>query len=83
MFNRVGVLGHFFETFSPEIQTLAVDVNLMKDAGFFNTGMGKSTAHVKVPEPSSFDGVRNAKTLENFLWDMEQYFKVARVFEGK
>ena len=34
---------------------------------------------VKVPEPKPINGARSAKDLENFLWDMEQYFKVARV----
>ena len=36
---------------------------------------------VKVPEPKSFNGSRNAKELENFLWDVEQYFKAAKVPE--
>ncbi|XP_050365423.1 uncharacterized protein LOC126783937 [Argentina anserina] len=34
---------------------------------------------VKVPEPKAFHGVRNAKELENFLWDMEQYFIAAHI----
>ena len=34
---------------------------------------------VRVPKPKSFNGNRNARELENFLWDMEQYFKAARV----
>lgn len=28
---------------------------------------------VKVPEPQSYNGIRDAKTVENFLFDMEQY----------
>ena len=36
---------------------------------------------VKVPEPKLFNGVRSAKDLENFLWDMEQYFKATRVLD--
>ena len=34
---------------------------------------------VRVPEPKGFGGARNAKELENFLWDMEQFFKAAHV----
>ena len=34
---------------------------------------------VHVPEPKGFGGARNAKELENFLWDMEQFFKAAHV----
>ena len=40
-------------------------------------------AKVLVPEPKSFGGARNAKDLENFLWDMEQYFIAARIPIGE
>ncbi|KAG6515103.1 hypothetical protein ZIOFF_025488 [Zingiber officinale] len=36
---------------------------------------------VRVPKPKSFGGTRSAKELENFLWDMEQYFVAAKVPE--
>ncbi|ERN06780.1 hypothetical protein AMTR_s00005p00170100, partial [Amborella trichopoda] len=36
---------------------------------------------VKVPEPKPFGGARVAKELENFLWDMEQYFTAACAHE--
>ena len=36
---------------------------------------------VKVPELKPFNGARSAKDLENFLWDIEQYFKAARVLD--
>ena len=32
-----------------------------------------------IPEPKAFSGARSAKELENFIWDMEQYFTAARV----
>ncbi|ERM96849.1 hypothetical protein AMTR_s00128p00115590 [Amborella trichopoda] len=38
---------------------------------------------VKVPEPKPFSGARVAKELQNFLWDMEQYFTIARAHEEK
>ncbi|KAL4632766.1 hypothetical protein ACB092_04G074200 [Castanea dentata] len=40
---------------------------------------GEVATKVKVPKPKPFNSARNAKDLENFLWDMEQYFKVVRV----
>ena len=40
-------------------------------------------AKVRVPEPKQFGGARNAKDLENFLWDMEQYFIAARILVGE
>ena len=33
------------------------------------------TSHVKFKETDSYDGMRSAKALENFLWDMEQYIE--------
>jgi len=32
-----------------------------------------------VSEPNFFGGVRSSKELENFLWDMEQYFSVVKI----
>ncbi|XP_015084310.1 uncharacterized protein LOC107027747 [Solanum pennellii] len=37
------------------------------------------SSKVKIPEPKAFSGARSAKELENFIWDMEQYFTAARV----
>ena len=37
------------------------------------------SSKVKIPEPKSFSGLRSVKELENFIWDMEQYFTAARV----
>ena len=34
-------------------------------------------------EPKPFGSVRNAEDLENFLWDMKQYFIAARIPDGE
>ncbi|XP_070022398.1 uncharacterized protein [Nicotiana sylvestris] len=34
---------------------------------------------LRIPEPKAYGGARSAKELENFLWDMEQYFQAVRV----
>jgi hypothetical protein len=44
-----------------------------------NAPTGVSTSKPKVPEPKCFGGARSAKELENFLWDMEQYFSIAKI----
>jgi len=44
-----------------------------------NSHIGVSTSKLKVPELKCFDGARSAKELENFLWDMEQYFSVGKI----
>jgi hypothetical protein len=31
---------------------------------------------MKVPEPKYYSGARDAKELENGLWQVEEYFKV-------
>lgn len=40
---------------------------------------GGGTSKPRIPEPKPFGGARSFKELENFLWDMEQYFGVARI----
>jgi hypothetical protein len=44
---------------------------------------GEALSKLKVPEPKPFVGARSAKELENFLWDMEQYFRAARIPDGE
>ncbi|KAG9450049.1 hypothetical protein H6P81_010014 [Aristolochia fimbriata] len=36
---------------------------------------------VKVPEPKVYDGVRDAKVIDNFLWQVEQHLKASCVKE--
>ncbi|KAL0336610.1 UNVERIFIED_CONTAM: hypothetical protein Sradi_4872900 [Sesamum radiatum] len=58
------------------------EVNLLKRV----VGRDKDRApisKVKVPDPKPFGGARSAKELENFLWDMETYFQVARMLEAE
>lgn len=43
--------------------------------------MREGLSRVKILEPSPFDSSRSAKTLGNFLWDVDQYFKTAKVSE--
>ncbi|KAL4200278.1 hypothetical protein AMTRI_Chr03g148910 [Amborella trichopoda] len=37
---------------------------------------------VKVPEPRVLEGQRDSKVVENFIWDMEQYFEAAHAHEN-
>ena len=43
-------------------------LNLLEVTG----GVGQKK--IKVPEPKHYNGARDAKELENFLFDIEQYF---------
>ena len=47
------------------------EIVVLKKAVGHNSGGG--VPHVKVKELESYDSTRSAKTLGNFLWDMEQY----------
>ncbi|XP_038890158.1 uncharacterized protein LOC120079815 [Benincasa hispida] len=38
-------------------------------------GGAVAVSRIKIPEPKPFCGVREAKALENFIFDLEQYFK--------
>ncbi|KAL0313032.1 UNVERIFIED_CONTAM: hypothetical protein Sradi_5702500 [Sesamum radiatum] len=38
-------------------------------------------ARLRIPEPKAYDGARDAKEVENFLFDMEQYFLAANVVD--
>jgi hypothetical protein len=40
-----------------------------------NVGFSK----LKVLEPKLFGGARSSKELENFVWDLEHYFSVAKI----
>ena len=75
-------------------QGLAEIVNLKKSLETVNDelavlnkamrhGSGGGAPHVKVKEPESYDGTRNAKTLGNFLWDMEQYLERLNLSDGE
>ncbi|KAL3626889.1 hypothetical protein CASFOL_029294 [Castilleja foliolosa] len=71
-----------FKSMSDEIERIKDDVNLLKRAareGQSGSGDRATSSKVRVPEPSAFGGARVAKELENFLWDMENYFQAARV----
>lgn len=64
------------------------NVNLNLEVGLLRRTVagltaGQETGHskVRIPEPNAYTGSRSAKELENFLYDMEQYFTTARIAE--
>jgi hypothetical protein len=44
-----------------------------------NTHYGVRHSRPKMPKSKPFDAEKGSKELENFIWDMEQYFSVAKV----
>ena len=47
------------------------------NAGVSNTRVAPSQ-NSRAPEPHCYGGAKDAKELENFLFDMEQYFRATR-----
>ena len=63
------------------IESLQVDVLVLTKVVLQGCPCSNADAgpKVRIPELKSFSGNHNAKELENFLWDMEQFFKATRV----
>ncbi|GFY89260.1 hypothetical protein Acr_06g0012000 [Actinidia rufa] len=65
------------------LNDVELEISLVKKA-VAGSVHGPDVSHkVKVPEPKFFGGVRSSKELENFLWDMEQYFKASRISDDE
>ena len=64
------------DAFKNELAEMNAKINLAVRA--MGPHQGADARKVKVPEPQAFVGARNAKELENFLFDIEQYFRAVR-----
>ncbi|KAL0381184.1 UNVERIFIED_CONTAM: hypothetical protein Sangu_0182700 [Sesamum angustifolium] len=59
-----------------KLESLKADLRLVKLVVANSGTDGSAVApKVRVPDPKPFGGERSAKELENFLWDMETYFR--------
>jgi len=63
---------------SRKLQAVDADLAVLKQAAAAASG-GAGSSKPKVPEPKPFDGVQSSKELENFLWDIDQYFSVEKI----
>ncbi|KAL4192505.1 hypothetical protein AMTRI_Chr06g172330 [Amborella trichopoda] len=70
----------FTNFFTSRLESMKDDLLLIKRALGSISG-GLDSCIVRVPEPHVFDGQHNLKVVENFLWDMEQYFEAAHTHE--
>ncbi|KAF2281633.1 hypothetical protein GH714_043937 [Hevea brasiliensis] len=67
------VLGKLKEV---EQQVSLVAIAIVQGGGANASGATMAMpSRVEVPKPSSFKGSRDAKEIDNFLWNMEQYFR--------
>ncbi|KAE8671970.1 hypothetical protein F3Y22_tig00111877pilonHSYRG00250 [Hibiscus syriacus] len=63
------------EDLKKEIEKLKTEVALCKAAMAGNMMTSTPKGRAKVPKPEKFKGTRSAKDVENFMWDMDQYFQ--------
>ncbi|RVW26159.1 Retrovirus-related Pol polyprotein from transposon 297 [Vitis vinifera] len=74
----------WIDDFKETLQSYGEDIAILKKAVLQGSTSGpEATSKVRVLEPKGFNGNRNAKELENFLWDIEQFFKAAHVLDGE
>ncbi|CAL1372981.1 unnamed protein product [Linum trigynum] len=62
-----------------EIADLKSEVTLVKRAMANGPAIAQPTSTMEIPRPKSFQGSRNARELENFLWSLEQYFEASGI----
>ena len=72
------------DDFKETLQSYGEDIDILKKAVLQGSASSpEAPSKVRVLEPKGFNGNRNAKELENFLWDIEQFFKAAHVPDGE
>ncbi|KAA0048463.1 uncharacterized protein E5676_scaffold600G00660 [Cucumis melo var. makuwa] len=67
------------ETIKAEMAEMKIYVNLMMRLVGNQTEnqVHSVSSKFKIPKPKAFNGNRDVKELENFIFDMEQYFKAS------
>lgn len=76
MANLTSDLASLIVFFKTNLQAMEDDLVVVKMAVRISPTWAEPLHKAKVLEPKPFVGARVAKELENFLWDVEQYFKV-------
>ena len=72
-------LERFCDTVRDDIQTAIEGIHRGNNRNPHGFDMSK----MRVPEPKPYSGARDARELENFIFDMEQYLRILRVPEGE
>ena len=82
--DRVASLMAELNGFKMTLQSVQENVAILKRAVLQGTLMNMEVSpKIRVSETKSFNGNHDAKELENFIWDMEQFFKAANVLDGE
>ncbi|KAL0348242.1 UNVERIFIED_CONTAM: hypothetical protein Sangu_1052000 [Sesamum angustifolium] len=63
-----------------EMEQMSIQIGLLQRAVSNVPAVAPDAgARLRIPEPKAYSGARDAKEVENFLFDMEQYFLAANV----
>ncbi|KAL3524836.1 hypothetical protein ACH5RR_013208 [Cinchona calisaya] len=66
-------------TMREEFEAFKIELIALRGAVAGGTVMLQPTTRSDAPKPKEFNGHREAKVVDNFLWSMEQYFRNARI----
>ncbi|KAF2320036.1 hypothetical protein GH714_022341 [Hevea brasiliensis] len=66
------------KTLQGEVQGLQGQVSLLMKAASNANGGAFEMGKAKIPEPKSFGGARDAREVDNFIFDMELYFTATK-----
>lgn len=61
-----------------KIELALCKVTLATEIG---TSIAAPTARIDAPKPKAYNGARNAKEMDNFLWNMDRYFEAMGIIE--
>ena len=75
-------LGHIKEKYEREIKDLQTELNVCKRAlASGGDNIIHTSSKVDIPKPSSFVGKREARAVDDFLWEMKQYFEAVDIVD--
>ena len=69
----------FIDAVKGNVKSIEEEMAVLKRALNNPSAQDGVASKIRVPSPDTFSGTRSSKELENFLWDMEQYFRAARI----
>lgn len=72
---RIARLDEATQAMRASIDAIQEDMVVCKRALASEASIGGGVSRVDTPKPKGFDGNRDVKEVENFLWQMELYFE--------
>ncbi|KAL4271717.1 hypothetical protein GQ457_13G018250 [Hibiscus cannabinus] len=64
-----------------EIEELKGELRVYKTTVTNGVMSGTPSTPIDIPKPKEFKGTRNAQDVENYIWELEEYFQAANITE--